>query len=103
MTLPEMKRGRVVSGAPGVRVDGALREAALAELVEPPRCAVANGASKAIASAIRVLKRKERSSIAASWESLQNLQKCFTATTKGMVRLLSFDGVKISPETAGES
>jgi hypothetical protein len=82
MTLPEMKRGRVRSGAPGVRVDGALREEALDEFVEPPRCAVANGASKAIASAIRVLDRKERSSIAASWESLQNLQKRFTATNK---------------------
>jgi len=64
MTLPEMKSGLVeLSGVPGVRVDGMLREGD--ELVDP-RCAVAAGASKAITRAIQVLNRQEPGTIAAS-------------------------------------
>jgi len=49
-----MKSGLVeLSGVPGVRVDGMLREDD--ELVDPPRCAVAAGGSKAITKAIKVL------------------------------------------------
>jgi hypothetical protein len=58
--LPEMKTDRVlISGAPGVRVEELPREGELVEFVEPPRCAVAAGASKAITSATQVLNRKE--------------------------------------------
>jgi hypothetical protein len=65
MTLPEMKSGlTVLSGMPGVRVDGMLREGD--ELVDPPRCAVAADASKAITRAIQVLNRQEPGTIAAS-------------------------------------
>jgi len=42
MTLPETKIGLVFASAePGVRVEGAAREDAPDEFVEPPRCAVA--------------------------------------------------------------
>jgi hypothetical protein len=66
MTLPEMKSGLVeLSGVPGVRVDGMLREGD--ELVDPPRCALAAaGGSKAITRAIQVLDRQEPGNIAAS-------------------------------------
>lgn len=70
-----MKSGLVVvSGTPEVRLEGRLREAPDEPVDPPPRCAVAEGASKAITSAIHVLNRQEPSAIAAFPESLKTFK-----------------------------
>ena len=75
MTLPYTKIGFVlVSGAPGVLVDGVLREVA-PEPEEPvPRCAVAVATSKAITIINRVLGPPETSAIAASIRKSKNFK-----------------------------
>jgi hypothetical protein len=74
MTLPEMKSGLLMSGVPGLLVDGTLREDEFDEPAELPRCAVAAGASKAITSAAQVLNRKELCCMAASMKACRTFK-----------------------------
>jgi hypothetical protein len=75
MTLPDTKTGLVLaSAAPGIRVEGVLREGE-PEPVDPlPRCAVAVDTSKAIMIINRLLDRPETSTMAASIRKPKDFQ-----------------------------